>query len=78
MDQNIMPLSMLAEGEEAFLVDVRGGHGFRRRLASMGLNAGMKITMVRNSMSGSVVVGVMDSRIALGRGMAHRIYVSKN
>ena len=72
-----MPLSMLSAGEEAQLVDVRGGHGIRRRLSAMGLNPGMKVTVVQNTMRGPIILGVMDSRIALGRGMAHKILVSR-
>jgi ferrous iron transport protein A len=72
-----MPLSMLSAGEEAQLVDVRGGHGIRRRLSAMGLNPGMKVTVVQNAMRGPIILGVMDSRIALGRGMAHKILVSR-
>ena len=77
MNGNIMPLSMLGSGEEAQLVDVRGGHGIRRRLSAMGINPGMSVTMLQNTMRGPVILGVMDSRIALGRGMAHKILVSK-
>ncbi len=77
MNRDIMPLSMLSAGEEAQLVDVRGGHGIRRRLSAMGLNPGIKVTVVQNAMRGPVILGVMDSRIALGRGMAHKILVSR-
>jgi len=77
MSANLMPLSMLSMGEEAEFVDVRGGRGVRKRLSALGLNPGMKVTVVQNAMRGPIVLGVMDSRIALGRGMAHRILVSK-
>jgi ferrous iron transport protein A len=77
MNGNLMPLSMLNIGEEAELVDVRGGRGLRKRLSALGLNPGMKVTVVQNTMRGPIVLGVMDSRIALGRGMAHRILVSQ-
>ncbi len=77
MNGNLMPLSMLSIGEEAELVDVRGGRGLRKRLSALGLNPGMKVTVVQNTMRGPIVLGVMDSRIALGRGMAHRILVSQ-
>lgn len=77
IDGNMMPLSMLGSGEEAKLVDVRGGNGIRKRLSAMGLTPGMVVTVVQNTMIGPVILGVMDSRIALGRGMAHKIMVSK-
>ena len=76
MGGNLMPLSMLGEGEEAQLVDVRGGYVMRQRLSALGLNPGMKVTVAQNAMRGPVVLNVMDSRIALGRGMAQKILVS--
>jgi ferrous iron transport protein A len=78
MNGNLVPLSMLAMGEEARLVDVRGGYGIRQRLSALGLNPGMKVTVVQNAMRGPIILGVMDSRVALGRGMAQKILVSKN
>ena len=73
----VMPLSMLGVGEEAEIVDVRGGYGFRSHLASLGLNPGMSVTMVQNLGAGPVLLGVLDSRLALGRGMTHKILVRK-
>jgi len=73
----MMPLSMLAVGEEAEIVDVRGGYGFRSRLASLGLNPGMRVTMVQNLGAGPLLLRVLDSRLALGRGMTHKILVRK-
>ena len=75
---NVIPLSMLSVGEEARLVDILAGHGIRRHLAAMGLNPGTKVTVVQNLMRGPMVLGIMDSRIALGRGMAHKILVSRD
>lgn len=77
MNGNLMPLSMLSIGEKAELVDVRGGHGIRMRLASMGLNSGTMVEMVQNAMPGPVILGVMDTRLAIGRGMAQKILVRK-
>jgi len=77
MNGNVMPLSMLGPGEEARLVGVQGGHGIRQHLSAMGLNPGINVMVIQNAMRGPVILGVMDSRIALGRGMAHKIMVSK-
>jgi Fe2+ transport system protein FeoA len=70
-----MPLSMASPGEEVRLVGVRGGWGIRRRLADMGLTLGEKVWVVQTGPSGPLVVAVRDSRLALGRGMAHKIMV---
>ncbi|MBC8456899.1 MAG: ferrous iron transport protein A [Deltaproteobacteria bacterium] len=77
MNGNLMPLSMLSIGEKAQLVDVRGGHGIRMRLASMGLNPGVMVEMVQNAMHGPVILGVLDTRLAIGRGMSQKILVRK-
>ena len=57
--------------------EVRGGHGMRRRLTSMGIVSGVEITMVRGGSSGGpIIVSIGGGRFGLGRGMAHRIIVT--
>mgnify|MGYP001098461121 CR=1 FL=1 len=71
-----LPLGMLRDGDVAFVADVRGGRGMRRRMADMGLATGARIEVVSDSASsGPVIVKVLDSRIAIGRGMSRRIMV---
>ncbi len=70
-----MPLSMVGAGEEVRLVGVRGGWRVRRRLADMGLTPGEALRVVQGDSSGPLLVAVRDSRLALGRGMAHKIMV---
>lgn len=45
------------------------------RLASMGLLPGETITVLKNSNSGPVLLLVKGAHIALGRGIASRIFV---
>jgi Fe2+ transport system protein FeoA len=71
----LMPLSMASPGQEVRLVGVRGGWGIRRRLADMGLTPGEKVWVVQSGPSGPLLIAVRDSRLALGRGMAHKIMV---
>lgn len=71
-----LPLAMLGDGDRAIVVDVRGGHGMRRRAADMGLIPGAQIEVCSDAASaGPVIVRVLDARIAIGRGMAPRIMV---
>jgi Fe2+ transport system protein FeoA len=70
-----MTLSMAAPGEEVYLVAVRGGWGIRRRLADMGLNPGERLRVIQSGRSGPMLVAVRGFRLALGRGMAHKIIV---
>jgi Fe2+ transport system protein FeoA len=71
----LMSLAMASPGEEVRLVGVRGGWGIRRRLADMGLTPGEKVWVVQSGHRGPLIIAVRDSRLALGRGMAHKIMV---
>lgn len=71
-----LPLSLLSHGDQAVVVEVRGGHGMRRRFADMGLLPGARIEVCSDvNSAGPVIVRVLDARIAIGRGMAPRIMV---
>ncbi len=70
-----MPLAMAQIGQVVRLVSVRAGDGLRKRLAEMGLVPGTELAVVQNTVSGPFIVRVKDSRIVLGRGMAHKIIV---
>jgi len=74
----MLPLAMIAEGEEVKLINIVGGRGMRRRLADLGLNPGMLIKVVRVDPQGPMIVAVKGSRIALGRGMAQKVMVDLN
>ena len=54
----------------------RRGWGFGRRLEDMGLTPGTKVTVVKSApLNGPLEVIVRGSRLAIGRGMAERIFV---
>jgi len=66
---------MVKAGEKVRLVSVNAGQGLNKRLASMGLVPDVEITVVNNAHPGPFVVSVKDSKMMLGRGMAHKIMV---
>ena len=68
-------LSKVQAGEMVQLVGIEAGRGLNSRLASMGLVPNVKITVVNNSRPGPFVISVKDSKMMLGRGMAHKIMV---
>ena len=70
-----MSLTMVSPGEEARLVAIRGGQRLRKRLADLGLNLGMTVRVMRCDGRGPLILAVKDSRLAVGRGMAHKIMV---
>ncbi len=74
-DKQIKPLSMVQAGETVKLAGIEAGRDLNSRLASMGLVPNVKITVVSNSHPGPFIISVKDSKMMLGRGMAHKIMV---
>ncbi|MFC1951389.1 ferrous iron transport protein A [Chloroflexota bacterium] len=71
-----MTLEEMDAGQSGKIIQVEGGQGITRRLASMGLRVGKAITKVSAMlMRGPVTVKVDNSQIALGHGMAKKIRV---
>ena len=79
-----IPLTALKDGETGILTSIevsrgrgRGrGWGFEKRLMDMGLTPGIKVTVVKSApFHGPLEILVRGSRLALGRGMAERIFV---
>ncbi len=71
----MVPLSKVSDGKKVQLVSVHGGRGLVARLAAMGMIPGVELEVIRGSTHGPVVVAVKQSRLALGRGMAHKVMV---
>ncbi len=69
------PLSEVKQGEKVRLTGVDAGHGLNSRLAALGIVPGTEITIVKKGSHGPFVVKVKGSKMALGRGIAHRIFV---
>ena len=70
-------LSTLPTGEVGVIRELRGGRGFAGRLASLGFTLGTEVTMVQNFGRGPLIVLVRDTRVALGRGEATKVWVSR-
>ena len=77
-----VPLTALKKGASGTVFSIRtgygggGGGGFGKRLMDMGLTPGTKVTVVKSApFHGPLEILVRGSRLALGRGMAVRIFV---
>jgi ferrous iron transport protein A len=69
------PLSMVENGREVEVLDIRGGFGLCQRLSRMGIYPGTRIRILNNGRPGPVIIAVGEKRFGLGFGMAHRIFV---
>jgi Fe2+ transport system protein FeoA len=79
-----LPLTALKDGETGIVISInpsqgkgyRRGWGFEKRLMDMGLTPGAEVVVVKSApFHGPLEVTVRGSRLALGRGMAERIFV---
>jgi ferrous iron transport protein A len=71
-------LTKLEWGESGTVVEINGGHGLVRRLESLGIRAGTKVTKVSSQLlRGPVTLRVNSFQVALGFGMARRVLVEK-
>ena len=69
-------LDSLPPHTRAEIVDLPAGHGAARRLAELGIFSGAQVTIVRLApLGGPVLLDVRGSLVALGRRLAHRIWV---
>ncbi|MCX5646263.1 MAG: FeoA family protein [Phycisphaerae bacterium] len=71
----VRPLSVVKTGDKVLLVRVDAGRGLNNRLASMGFVPEVEISVVSNGHPGPFVVVIKDVKMALGRGVAHKILV---
>jgi ferrous iron transport protein A len=71
-------LSLVKQGENVKIIGFeRHGVTFLRRLQEMGILPGEVVKVVRNANLGPVEVIVKNSHLAIGRGIAAKIYVEE-
>jgi ferrous iron transport protein A len=70
----MVDLTQLKEGESGIVVEIEGGFGLIRRLESLGLRVGKKVTKVSSQlMQGPVTIRIDNFQIAIGFGMAKKV-----
>lgn len=74
--RSAVPLAYLSDGDEGEIVEIRGGGGITRRLIDMGFTPSTKIRVLKSSPPGPMLLSVRGARIAIGRGVAMKIFVS--
>ncbi len=68
-------LTEIDTGISVIIVKFEGGGAFKEKLISMGILPGKEIEVLSSRKNGPVVIKVNDTRLALGHGMAQKIYV---
>ena len=72
-------LSHLKPGEEGDVAFVRGGSNACQRLLDMGLTKGTNVKVLKAApFNGPVEVSVRGTSLALGRGLANRVFIHMN
>jgi ferrous iron transport protein A len=71
----MMPLVMAKAGETVTIRKITGKDEVRQHLAELGFVVDGQVTVVSELM-GNLIVQVKDSRVALDKGMASRIFFS--
>jgi len=71
-----LPLTSLSQNHRGKVVFVRGGKGVVKRLCELGLTPGTPVSMLRAApLRGPVEIRVRGCDLALGRGIADKIFV---
>ena len=70
-----MPLSMIGTGRSGKIQRISGSGDVRRFLANLGFVEGKEVTVL-SEMGGNVIVGILDSRVAINRDIAMKIRVA--
>jgi ferrous iron transport protein A len=73
--ETCVALDTLAIGAQATVQCVDVGSPIRSRLATLGFTPGTRLTVLQNFGHGPLIVGIRDTRIALGRQEAGKVSV---
>lgn len=69
-------LTQMRPAESGLIKEIRGGHGFVRKIQSMGLRQGKRIIKISSHFwSGPQTVEIDNLQLAMGFGMARKVLV---
>lgn len=73
---NVVPLTSLLDGQKGVISYIGGGRGASQRLADLGLTPRTEVTVVKSALfRGPLMICVRGTTLAIGRGVATRIFV---
>ena len=73
----MLPLNLVSPGKKVVLKAIVGGRKIRSRMIDMGLSKGMEFRVIQNFRPGPCIIGIGNSKLALGRGISEKIIVEE-
>lgn len=74
--KELIPLSSLKAGQRGVVAFIRGGRGVVQRLVDLGLCPNTEVEVLRTApLAGPIEICVRGSNLALGRGIAAKVFV---
>lgn len=72
--QSLLPLPLVPQGQHVRVVEIDAGRQANHRLTEMGITRGTEVAILQDN-GGALLLAIGDTRLALGRGLAHKIRV---
>jgi ferrous iron transport protein A len=70
----MIPLSVLGDGNEGVILKLGGKPEVKQHLADIGFTVGERVSVITEQ-NGNIIVKVKETRVAVSREMASKIYV---
>jgi len=74
--ENTKSIVDMNEGEEGIVSEIDCGIDCMQRVKNLGINIGEKIKVISKQPLGPITIEVKNTKVAVGRGMAYKIYVT--
>jgi len=71
----LLDLASIGPGRRVRIAGVEAGHNLQGRLLALGFIKGAEISIISNHGQGPLLIGLGESRLTIGRGMAKKILV---
>ena len=72
----VITLAQMKRGDSGLIIEIRGGFGFVRRMESMNIRIGKRITKQSSMFKrGPITIRLDHAQLALGFGMANKVLV---
>jgi len=76
-EDKTVALSTLHPGKRGMVAELLGGRGVLGRMTALGFTPGAEVRMLQNFGHGPLIVLLRDTRVALGRGEASKVRVTR-